>query len=281
MKNSILFLFVFFQFISLNNAQVVCKPLQISGDVQFYNAKGELQPLPKNGSNYQFHRVEIGKKSSLFIVFNKKFLYLQEGSFDLKKIQQLAMQSIKKEQSYISYLWKNLWKKDELKTSEVGAGVSRGSKSSLILPINESMIRTDQLYFSWTPLEQCNKKSTYIIEIFETGKTDPIVQIETPDTIIQIPLQASGLMPETTYEYHIIPICSGKKMIVSEKKIFTYSPQPRGVEKNLFEAAVKAEKVGRYMDALEYYTLFSQEQKSAFSKQTLQLFRQRMGLPID
>lgn len=281
MKNSILFPFIFLFFTSLLNAQVVCKPLQITGEVQFYNAKGELQPLPKKGSNYQFHRVEVRKKSSLLIVFNKKFLYLQHGSFDLKKIQQLAAQSIKEEQSYMSYLWKNLWKKDELKTSEVGAGVSRGSGCTLILPINESIISTDQLFFSWTALQQCSKKPTYIIEIFETGKTDPIVQIETPDTTIQIPLQASGLMPETTYEYHIIPICDGKKMIVSEKKIFTYSPLPRNAEKNLFEAAVKAEKAGRFMDALEYYTLFNQEQNNPFSKQALQLFRHRMGIPID
>jgi hypothetical protein len=281
MKNSIFFPFVFLFFISSLNAQAVCKPLQISGEVQFYNAKGELQPLPKKGSNYQFHRVEVGEKSSLFIVFNKKFLYLPQGSFDLKKIQQLAAQSIKEEQSYLSYLWKNLWKKDELKTSEVGAGVSRGSRSTLILPINESIISTDQLYFSWTTLQQCSKKPTYIIELFETGKTDPIVQIETPDTTIQIPLQASGLIPETTYEYHIIPICDDKKMVVSEKKILTYSPQTRNAEKNLFEAAVKAEKAGRYMDALEYYTLFNQEQNNTFSKQVLQLFRHRMGIPID
>lgn len=281
MKNSILFLFKFLLFISLINSQVLCKPLQISGDVRFYNAKGEIQPLPKKGSNYQFHKVEVGKKSSLLIVFNKRFLYLQQGSFDLKKVQQLAAQSIKEEQSYMSYLWKNLWKKDELKTSEVGAGVSRGSGSTLILPINESIISADQLFFSWTAIQQCSKKPTYIIEIFETGKTDPIVQIETPDTMIQIPLQASGLMPETTYEYHIIPICEGKKIVVSEKKIFTYSPLTRNAEKNLFEAAVKAEKAGRYMDALEYYTLFNKEQSNPFSKQALQLFRQRMGIPID
>lgn len=267
--------------VTLLTAQVVCKPLQLSGDVQFYNAKGEIQRLPQKGTNYQFHKAEVGKGSSLLMVYNKKYLHLQQGSFDLKKIQQLAAQSVKEEQSYMSYLWKSLWKKDELKTSEGGAGVSRGGVSHLILPIDQSIISTDQLTFTWTSLQQCAKKPSYIIEIFETGKNNPAVQIETPDTVIQIPLQASGLITETTYDCHVTPVCDGKKMAISEKKTFTYSPMPRNTEKDLFEAAVKVEKAGRFMDALEYYIQFSIENNNAFSTQVLSLFKQRMGLKIE